>query len=85
VLGEISLGNLTRRDEILGSLADLPAVAAANDTEVLGFIDRAKLHGLGIGYIDAHLLAAARLAPGVTIWTRDRRLKAAAQTMGLAW
>jgi predicted nucleic acid-binding protein len=84
VLGEISLGNLRRRDEVLGSLANLPPVMAASDSEVLGFIEAAELHGLGIGYVDAHLLAAARLAPGVTIWTRDKRLKATAETLGLA-
>jgi len=84
VLGELSLGNLANREVVLGSLADLPSVTAASDTEVLRFITNAKLHGLGIGYVDAHLLAAARLTPGVAIWTRDKRLKAAAKAIGLA-
>lgn len=84
VLGEMSLGNLTRRDVVLGSLAGLPGVAVASDAEVLGFVEDAKLYGLGIGYIDAHLLAAVRLTPGVTLWTRDKRLRAAAETIGLA-
>ena len=83
VLGEISLGNLAQRKVVLEALADLPGVSIASDDEVLRFVETARLHGLGIGYVDAHLLAAARLTPGVSIWTRDRRLKAAAETLGL--
>ena len=84
VLGEIALGNLRRRDLILGALQDLPQVRAASDVEVLYFIDRHKLHGLGIGYVDAHLLAAVALTDGARLWTSDRRLRAAAERLGLA-
>ncbi len=83
VLGEVALGNLAGRDLVLGLLADLPAVTVASDTEVLRFIAAGGLFGLGIGYVDAHLLAAARLTPGMTLWTRDRRLQAAAVSLGL--
>lgn len=85
VLGELALGNLSQRAVVMGALAGLPGVTVAGDAEVLSFIDSAPLYGLGVGYIDAHLLAAARLTPGVSVWTRDRRLKAAADTLGLAW
>jgi predicted nucleic acid-binding protein len=78
VLGELSLGNLANRELVLGALADLPRVEMASDSEVLGFIETAGLYGLGIGYVDAHLLAATRLSPGVTLWTRDRRLRSSA-------
>lgn len=84
VLGELALGNLLHRAEVLNSLADLPGVTVASDGEVLGFIETAKLHGLGIGYINAHLLTATRLTPGASLWTRDKRLRAAAETIGLA-
>jgi predicted nucleic acid-binding protein len=84
VLGELSLGNLRQRSVVLGSLAGLPGMTVASDAEVLSFVESAKLYGLGIGYIDAHLLAAARLTPGVSIWTRDKRLVAAAEAIGLA-
>jgi predicted nucleic acid-binding protein len=40
--------------------------------------------GLGLGYIDIHLLAAARLA-GVPLWTEDRNLKEAAVKLGIAY
>lgn len=84
VLGELSLGNLRQRAVVLGLLAGLPGMTVASDAEVLSFVESAKLYGLGIGYIDAHLLAAARLTPGVSVWTRDKRLKAAAEAIGLA-
>ena len=84
VLEELSLGNLARRRLVLDALADLPRAVTASDGEVLKFIEDANLHGTGIGYIDAHLLAAVRLTPGAALWTRDRRLEASAETMGLA-
>ena len=45
----------------------------ASDSEVLMMIEQQQLMGRGIGYIDAHLLAAARLS-GCPLWTHDRRL-----------
>jgi hypothetical protein len=59
------------------------AVAADAD-EVLGFIERHKLHGKGIGYVDVHLLASVALTEGAKLWTRDKRLRAAAQALGYA-
>ena len=84
VLGEIALGRLRDPDMVLGLMADLPQAVVATDAEVLGFIRRDGLAGLGIGYVDAHLLAAARLTPDARLWTRDRRLAAAAERLGLA-
>jgi predicted nucleic acid-binding protein len=84
VTGELALGNLQNRDAILGALQDLPQAPVATDAEVLGFITGNALHGMGIGYIDAHLLAATRLAPGAMLWTRDKRLLAAGMKLGLA-
>lgn len=84
VLGEIALGNLSQRDAVLGALGNLPRPTTATDAEVMSFIDQAGLHGRGIGFVDAHLLASARLTPGSTLWTRDRRLGEAATLLGLA-
>jgi predicted nucleic acid-binding protein len=83
-LGELALGKLRQRDLILGALRDLPQASVATDAEVLHFIDRHALHGLGIGYVDAHLLAAVQLTTGATVWTRDKRLLAVAVRLGLA-
>jgi len=84
VTGELALGSLRQRDVILGALQDLPQAVAARDDEVLRFIDQNALFGLGIGYVDVHLLAAVRLTPGVSLWTRDKRLRAVAERLRLS-
>jgi predicted nucleic acid-binding protein len=84
VIGELALGNLRYRDAFLRDLFDLPQAVVASDEEVLRLIDRETLFGRGIGYIDAHLLAAARLTPDTKLWTRDQTLKAIAAQLGLA-
>jgi predicted nucleic acid-binding protein len=84
VIGELALGTLRQRDAILGALHDLPRAAVADDAEVIGFIGRYGLAGRGIGYVDAHLLASARLTPGALLWTRDKRLHAIAAEIAVA-
>jgi hypothetical protein len=84
VIGELALGNITRRDLVLRTLQDLPQADVAKDREVLHFVDQHLLFALGIGYVDAHLLAAVRLTAGAALWTRDKRLKGAADRLGLA-
>ncbi len=78
VIGELALGNLARRAEILGLLQALPQASIATDAEVLRLVERHALHGRGIGYADAQLLASARLTPHARLWTRDKRLARAA-------
>jgi hypothetical protein len=63
----------------------LPRATVATNAEVLLFIERNALAGLGIGYVDALLLASTRLSPGSALWTRDRRLTEVATPLGLAW
>lgn len=84
VTGELALGNLHNRDMVLGALQDLPQAGIATDEEVMCFIAQNALSGIGIGYIDAHLLAAVRLSPGASLWTRDKRLLAASVRLGLS-
>ena len=84
VIGEIALGNLPRREMVLTALRNLPQAAIATEAELARFIEDETLHGLGIGYVDAHLLAATRLTPEATLWTRDARLAAAAARLGVA-
>ena len=85
VIGELALGSLSPRQRklILQALRDLPYATPATDDEVLDFISRYALHGLGIGYVDAHLLVSARLS-GADLWTRDKRLSEIAVKLGLA-
>ena len=84
VIGEIALGHLKPREAILMALDDLSKVTVATESEVLRFIEKHDaLYGSGISYVDAHLLASARLS-GMSIWTRDRNLLGAAGKLGLA-
>jgi predicted nucleic acid-binding protein len=85
VIGELALGNLRQRDLVLSSLQELPQASVASHEEVLQLIHAGALFGTGIGYVDAHLLASARLAVGATLWTRDKRLQAAASKLRLEW
>ena len=84
VVGELALGYLRQRDILMRSLHRLPQAVVASDREVLRLIDDERLYVRGIGYIDAHLLAAARLTGEARLWTRDGRLQRAAAELGLA-
>jgi predicted nucleic acid-binding protein len=84
VIGELALGHLRPRSLILDNLRALPRANVASHEEVLDFIDRHQLFGSGIGYVDAHLLAATRLTADATLWTRDARLHGVAVRLGLA-
>jgi len=58
VIGELALGNIRDPEAVLGSLRGLPQAMKAEDAEVLQLIHMHKLAGLGLGYVDAHLLAS---------------------------
>ena len=84
VLGELALGHIRHRKMVLAWLSNLPLAKTATDAEVLNFIDRQALYARGVGYVDAHLLAAVRLTLGSTLWTNDKRLNRLAEELGLA-
>ena len=83
VRGELSLGNLANRVVVLTDLDKLPAAPVARHDEVLGLIENARLFGTGVGFVDVHLLASTLLVADGRLWTRDRRLHAAAERLGL--
>lgn len=85
VTGELACGNLHNRDEILKLLSDLPQTPLASPPETLHFIESNELMGLGVGYIDIHLLAATALAGSAQLWTRDKRLHTVASKLNLAF
>lgn len=84
VVGELACGNLRNRDEVLSLLAGLPQAPVAADQEVVAFIEHHRLMDRGIGYIDAHLLAATALAASAQLWTIDQRLMEVAIDLGLS-
>ena len=83
VVAEVGLGSLAHRPQVLQLLANLPQAVPATHDEVMFFIETHALFGLGIGYVDAHLLASTALTSGSTLWTRDKRLRSAATALGL--
>ena len=83
VVGEIACGSLRKRASVLELLQQLPMAVVAEPNEALGYLDRHKLHGKGIGFVDVHLLASAAIG-GARLWTRDRRLHAVARALGSA-
>ena len=85
VIGELAMGNLSRRGLALADLHDLPHVTVAQDHEVLRLIEQHRLFGRGIGYVDAHLLAATRLSSDALLWSFDQRLVATALQLKIAW
>jgi predicted nucleic acid-binding protein len=85
VIGELACGNLKSRAQLLSLLQSLPQIAPAMDHEVMLFIENKNLMGRGIGYIDAHLLAATALAGNSRLWTRDKRLHVIAKELQCAF
>lgn len=84
VRGELALGTLADRTRVLALLSNLPQATTATVDDVSGLIEARRLFGRGIGYVDAHLLAATLLTPNARLWTRDRRLEEVAAHLSVA-
>lgn len=83
VLGEIALGRINPRTDVLRHLGALDRPRVAEQREVLALVERVPLWGRGVGWVDAHLLASA-LLDRLRLWTLDRRLTAVAHDLGVA-
>ena len=84
VVGELACGTLRNREELLTLLQALPEAQAAEHEEVIRVVEGERLYGRGIGWIDAHLLASARLS-SASLWTFDRPLSKIASALDLAF
>lgn len=84
VMGELACGNLGNRDEILSFLERLPQAPKAEDAEVLRFIERNRLVGSGLGWVDVNLLASAMLAKA-ELWTMDKHLRKASGQLDILY
>ncbi|HEY5249414.1 MAG TPA: hypothetical protein VIJ15_13300 [Dermatophilaceae bacterium] len=81
--GELALGQLPGRSELLGLLNNLPQATVATEAEVMSVVESQHLSGHGMGYVDAHLLAATLLTTDSGRRTRDKRLAGAAADLGI--
>ena len=85
IVGEIACGTLPRRIQTLSDLNGLQQTQQVSVREVLEFIERERLFGLGCGLVDLMLLASALMTPGVELWTLDQRLSALAERFGVLY
>jgi len=84
IIGEIALGSLKARGVVLSLLADLPAISVASPEEIIKLIENKALYSRGIGYVDICLIASVLLSPGVQMWTRDKKLNAVCEELGIS-
>jgi predicted nucleic acid-binding protein len=84
IIGELACGTPPRRAQTLTDLASLQPARQAGAGEVLAFIDRERLFGLGCGIVDMHLLASALITQGARLWTLDKRLDMLTERFGVA-
>ncbi len=82
VIEELACGNLPQRKDTLDLLHALPLAPIVGHEEVLDFIAREHLHSMGLGSVDVHLMASARLASAM-IWSKDNTLHREAKRLNL--
>lgn len=83
IIGELCCGNLKNRPTVLSLLDELPKVPVVTQEEAMGFIESNRLMGIGLGFVDIHLLASCQMND-LSIWTEDKPLQKAAHSLGLA-
>jgi predicted nucleic acid-binding protein len=83
IVAELALGSLRERAKTIALLDLLPQVRVAQIGEVRLMIEARHLDSLGIGLIDAHLIASVFLDSSTRLWTRDKRLRKAAEGLGI--
>lgn len=84
IRGELALGSIRDGERFVQYLDYLPRLTPVADAEIFSLIESAALHSRGIGWVDAGLLAACKAYP-CRLWTLDRSLAEAAESLGLAW
>ena len=83
IIAELALGSLEQRSRTLALLDLLPQLRVAQLSEVRQMIETRRLYSLGLGLTDAHLIASVFLNPPTLLWTRDKPLRKAAETLGI--
>jgi predicted nucleic acid-binding protein len=83
IIAELALGSLQERTKTLALLDLLPQVRVAQLSEVRRMIEARRLYSLGIGLTDAQLIASVFINSPTLLWTRDKRLRKAAESLGI--
>ena len=84
IYGELLIGDRGGRRDFLSAYEQMYQAGVVPHDEVVAFVRRRGLHGMGVGWIDVHVLASA-LAERMPLWTADRNLAVVAKTLGVAY
>jgi len=85
VIEELALGSIARRDELLLMMGGLSTAAILDHHELLELVGERKLWGRGLSAADAHLLGSALMSSDTRIWSRDMKLRSAADDLSLSY
>lgn len=85
VIGELSVADYPDRRPLIEDLLLMPMSYDVSFQETLHFISERRLYSRGIQWNDAVILSSVLLTEGALLWTRDRRLKELAETLGVAY
>ena len=83
VITVLALGNVKDRSVFLKALERLMVLRNVDDQGVRHLVEKRRLWGRGLSAVDAALLASIVVTPGVSLWTRDKRLRQAARDVGV--
>ena len=84
IIGELACGGIKNRKEILSLIQALPSTPVVTDEEFMYFLEANKLSNKGIGFVDVHLLASAKMSR-ISLWTEDKNLQKAAKRLKLSY
>ena len=85
VTGELAAGSLHVRHHMIQNLRALPHLEPVLEDTFYAFLEQSCLNGIGLGFVDLHLLAAVSARPGHSLWSRDVRLRDSAMSLGLGF
>lgn len=84
VYGELLIGGSGGRGKFLATYRLFRRASIVPHEEVVTFVKARGLHGRGLSWIDAHLLASTLISQA-KLWTADEALAAVAKDLGIAY
>ena len=84
VYGELLIGDGGGRRQLLEDYQQMHQAPVVPHSDIVAFVRDRRLHGRGVGWVDAHLLASA-LVGRLQLWTADTRLATLAEELGIAY
>ena len=85
VIGELSLSSMPARTVRMSYLSNLYRFPSLHDDELLHLVETRRLWGRGLSLVDVNLIGSVLVVPGACLWTRDKRLRAVAKELEIAF